>query len=611
MNYNGLAKEILDLVGGEQNVAGLTHCATRLRFKLKNRGKANKAEIQKLDGVLTVVESGGQFQVVIGNEVSNVYKEINQIGKFSADSNSENDEKISIASKIFDVISGSFSPLLGALAGSGMLKGLLTILTTYHILSADSGTYHILSAAGNGVFYFLPILLGVSISIKLGANPYVGATIGAALLEPNYTSLIAGKITEFLGIPIMLMDYSSTVFPIFIAISIFSVLERYLKKIVHKDIQLFLVPMLSIMIMVPLTVMAFGPFGIYVGNGISGFISFLSGKSGMLTGAVMGGAWPFLVMLGLHWGVTPIAIANLAKGGDPLLSMVASAIFAETGIAIGIMIRSKDKNVKAVAAATVFPALVGGITEPIIYGFIVRYKRTIPYVIISGAIGGAIAGFFNVKQAVLVFPSLFAIPVNSPMVFYIIDIVVSVVLAALLTVIFGFENKDEVYDSKIEEKKVETKQPLFNKITIVSPINGEVVSLSEVNDETFAQEIMGKGIAVMPADGRVVSPIDGKVQMVFNTKHAIGLLSEEGAEILIHIGLDTVRLDGKHFKSHVKGGDTVKKGDLLVEFDKDAIKAEGYDIITPIIITNSDNYVDVLPKDSKQIKEGETILTIL
>ncbi|WP_411681941.1 beta-glucoside-specific PTS transporter subunit IIABC [Clostridium thailandense] len=613
MNYNSLASEIIKLVGGIQNVASLTHCATRLRFKLKDNKKAKKAELEKVDGVLSIVESGGQFQVVIGNEVPYVYKEINKMGNFGGGSDSENSQKGNLTSRIFEVISGSFHPLLGALAGSGMLKAVLAVLTMLHLLSPKSGTYLILSAAGNAVFYFLPILLGITISNKLGANPYVGGAIGAALLEPNFTGLIAGKTTTFIGLPVVLMDYSASVFPIFIAISIFAVLERFLKKVIHKDVQMFLVPMLSLMIMVPVTAMVFGPIGVYVGNAIGVGVAFLSGKSGILTGAVMGAAWTFLTVLGLHWGLVPIILANLAKGGDPIIAMAAAAPFAQMGLAFGVFLRSKDKKLKALSGSTLLPGVLSGVTEPIIYGLLLRYRRTIPYVIISGAIGGAINGFFGVKELVFAFPSVITIPAFTPIIIHSISMAVAFGCSAILTITLGFNDKKEA--SEVREKEVKeavlAQEPLVNKINICSPITGEVVPLEQVSDETFAKEIMGKGIAIMPAEGRVVSPVDGKIQMIFKTKHAIGILSEDGAEILIHIGIDTVKLEGKHFTAHVKDGDIIKKGDLLVEFDKDAIIAEGYEVITPVIITNTIDYLDVLAKDAKNVKEGEGLLTIV
>ncbi|KIL45180.1 PTS beta-glucoside transporter subunit IIABC [Jeotgalibacillus soli] len=372
MSYTKLASDIIKNVGGEQNISSLVHCATRLRFKLKDRKKANKDVLQDMNGILSVVESGGQFQVVIGNHVNDVHKEImNQVNLGdTSDSSNESSEKVGILSKVFEVVSGSFSPLLGALAGAGMLKALLTVLTIFGWMSAESGTYFVLSAAGNAVFYFLPIFLGITVAIKLGANPYIGGTIGAALLEPNLTSLATAEGTQsFLGIPLVLMNYSSTVFPVFIAVLIYSMLERFLKKVIYKDVQMFLVPMISLMVIVPLTVLAFGPFGVYVGNAIGDSVLFLGEKSGILTGAVMGAGWTFLTIFGLHWGLVPIMIGNFANGGDPLGPMLAAAPFAQIGVALAIFFKAKDKQLKALAGSTVMPGALAGVTEPIIYGF--------------------------------------------------------------------------------------------------------------------------------------------------------------------------------------------------------------------------------------------------
>ena len=608
MNYNSLAKEILELVGGERNVSSVVHCATRLRFKLKDNKKADKVEIEKINGVLSVVESGGQFQVVIGSDVPNVYKEIMKVGNLGTSSDSSNEQKGSIASRIFEIISGSFSPLIPALAGSGMLKALLTVLTTLHWLSPESGTYHILSAASNAIFYFLPVFLGITASIKLGANAYVGGVIGAALLEPNFTALItAGKTSTFIGLPVVLMDYSSSVFPIFIAVSIFALIEKFLKKVIHKDVQLFLVPMLSLMIMVPLTVLIFGPFGVYTGNAIGAGVSFLSGKSAIITGAVMGTGWTFLTVLGLHWGLVPIILGNLANGGDPIIAMAAAAPFAQMGVALGIFIKSKDKKLKTLSGSTMLPGLLAGVTEPIIYGLLLRYKRTIPYVAIAGAVGGAISGFLGVKEMVFAFPCALSTPAFSPMIFYVIAMGVSFGLAAILTVVFGFENKVESSQSKVEVGG----GTLVKKAVIVSPLTGDVKQLTEVNDPVFSAETMGKGIAIEPTIGEVSSPVNGTVLTIFPTKHAIGIMSDEGVEILIHIGLNTVQLDGKYFSQIVEQGAKVNQGDLLVKFDIEKIKEAGYELTTPVIITNTSDYLDILPSDKKEIKKGEPLLTVL
>ncbi len=449
MNHATLANKILPLVGGPGNVASLVHCATRLRFTLKDNGQASKAQLKALPGILGAVESGGQFQVIVGSHVPAVHQELLQLLQQGATTAAPQpgptpaSPRKNLAASLFEAISGSFSPLIPALAGAGMLKAVLTVLTTLQWLTVDSGTYHILAAAANAVFYFLPILLGVTAAIKFGANPYIGGTIGAALLEPNFTGLLqtAGQSTSFLGLPVVLMDYSSTVIPVFIAVAIFSLLERLLKKIIPQNIQLFMVPMLCMLIMVPLTLMLFGPFGVYLGNAIGAGIGYLSLHSGLLTGAVIGASIMFLVVLGLHWGLVPIIIANLAVGGDPIAAMWAPSTFAQMGVALAIAWRSRDPAVKSLAGSASITGLLAGVTEPIVYGLLLRYKRTIPAVLIAGAVGGAINGALHVKMNAFAFHSLLSIPAFGPMDQYLIGIVTAFILAMLITLVIGFEGK--------------------------------------------------------------------------------------------------------------------------------------------------------------------------
>lgn len=612
MSYQKLAKEIVQNVGGEENISSLVHCATRLRFTLNDDSKANKQALQNNDEILSVVQAGGQYQVVIGSHVSEVFKDITQVANIGLKSDEPNKSKTSITSQIFDVISRSFSPLLGALAGAGMLKALLSVLVMAGWLSAESGTYLILSAAGNAVFYFLPILLGITLSFRLGANPYVGGSIGGALLEPNLTGLIENG-TSFLGIPAIIVDYSASVFPVFIAICMYALLEKGLKKVIHKDFQMFLVPMLSFIIIVPLTVLIFGPFGIYVGNGIAGAINFLSDRSGLLTGAVVGAGWLFLTLFGLHWGLIPIIIQNLANGADPLQAMLAGAVFAQIGVAVGFVIRAKDKKLKAVAASTVLPAALAGVSEPIIYGLALRYKKTLVYVVIAGAIGGAINGALGVKQVEFAMVSLLAIPTFSPMGLFAIGAFTAFILGVVMTVLIGFENKE---DSQLNDQPEKVKdeldeQTLTKREQLISPLTGQVKSLSEVNDPAFSTEALGKGIAIEPSEGEVVSPVNGTVSVVFPSGHAIGITSDDGAEILIHIGINTVQLNGKYFTPHVKQGDIVKQGDRLVDFDLDKIKESGFEVTTPIIITNTDRYLEIVSSEQENIKANEKLLTLI
>lgn len=631
MDHKKMGDDIVRLVGGEANINSLVHCATRLRFDLKDSKKAERETLEKHDGIITVVESGGQFQVVIGSNVAHVYAEIMKNRDFGGDSSSSAEstgEKTSLLSKVFEIISGSFSPLIPAMAGSGMLKALLTVLTMLGWMSDTSDTYLILSAAGNAVFYFLPIFLGITLGMKLKANPYVAGVIGAALMEPSFTGLMdKGSDVSFLGIPVVMMNYSASVFPIFISISIYAVLDKLLKKIILKDLQLFLVPMIALMIMVPLSAMAFGPFGTTVGDWISSGVTWLIGVSGILSGIVLGGFMTFMVVFGLHWGFTPITIQNIGVGGDPIEAMAAAAVFAQIGVAFGIFLKAKkNKTLRTLAGSTSLTGLLAGVTEPIVYGLILRYKRVIPIVVIAGAIGGAINGHFGVKMTAYVFHNIFAIPVYTPTVVYVIAIACSFAVAAVLTVMFGYESKTKDTASEKNESGSstsaestpvdlpvvpETKTTEIKKEQIHSPLTGKVVALSTINDPAFSTGAMGKGLAIVPEIGEVVAPVDGVVTSLFPTGHAIGLTTNAGTEILIHIGINTVALKGKHFSPVVQEGDIVRQGDLLIQFDIDKIKEAGYETVTPVIVTLTKQEVDVFETNQEQVEKNDVLLTLV
>ncbi len=520
------------------------------------------------------------------------------------------EKKETVMNKILGAISGSFAPILGVLAGSGLISALLSILTTLGWLSPKSGTFAILSAAGHAIFYFFPVFLGITLAIKLGANGYVGGAIGAALLEPHYTDLVASHAqnVDFLGIPVIIASYSSTVFPILIAVSIYSVLDKLLKKVIYKDLQMFINPLISLVVIVPLTILIFGPFGTYVGEAIGMVIGFLSSKSGLLTGAVLGAGWTFLTILGLHWAVIPLAIANLANGGDPIIPMAAAAPFAQIGMAIGVLLRTKDKDLKTVTASGIVPGALAGTTELITYGVLVRYKRTMVIVAIAGAIGGAINGAFGIKMMAFSLPSFLSIPVFSPIGLYIIGVLIALVAAMVLTLIFGYEGKNKVVPAKTVK---EFGLGPVKKETILSPLSGEIVPLSKIADPLFSTGTVGKGVAIEPTKGEVVSPVDGVVTTLFPTQHAIGITSEDGAEILIMVGVNSIHLKGQCFTSHVKQDDTVKMGDLLIEFDIESMKAAGYDVKTPVVITNTDQYLDVVPVKDGNVQAKDELIKLL
>ena len=521
------------------------------------------------------------------------------------------EKKETVMNKILGAISGSFAPILGVLAGSGLISALLSILTTLGWLSPKSGTYAILSAAGHAVFYFFPVFLGITLAKKLGANGYVGGAIGAALLEPHFTSLVASKAqnVDFLGIPVILASYSSTVFPILIAVSIYAVLDKFLKKVIHKELQLFVNPLISLLVIVPLTVLLFGPFGTYVGGALAVAIKFLSAKSGILTGAVMGAAWSFLTILGLHWAVVPIMIANLATGGDPISPMVAAAPFAQIGMALGVFLKTKQKDLKTVAGSGIIPGALAGTTELITYGILIRYKRTMLFVAIAGAIGGAINGAFGIKAIAFALPSFLSIPVFTPIGLYLIGTLSALVLALVLTLVFGYEGKNKA----VPVNTIRREFGLANvkREIISSPLSGEIVPFSKITDPLFSTGTVGKGIAIEPTKGEVVSPVDGIVTTLFPTDHAIGITSEDGAEILIYIGVDTINLKGQYFTSHVKQWDTVKRGDLLIQFDIESIKAAGYDVKTPVVITNTNQYLEVVPSKAERVQAKDELIKLV
>lgn len=616
MNYDQLAKEIIQLVGGEKNVTSLVHCATRLRFTLKDTTKANKQKLENTEGIITVKESGGQFQIVVGNTVPEVYYAIGQNSDLLNDSRkkeeSGGEKKGNIIGRLVDVVSGIFAPLLGVMAGAGILKGLLLIATNLGWLDTAETTYIILAATADSLFYFLPLLLAITTARKFDGNVFTAVTIAGALVYPSIINLQTEDIaTTFFGIPVTMMSYSSTVIPIILSIIVMSKLEKVCRGFIHESVRNFVTPLISLVIMVPLTLIVFGPFGVNVGNAIADGIVAAFGFSPLLAGAVLGAGWQALVIFGVHWGLIPVFINNVAVyGQDGVKPATTASVFAQTGAAFGVMLKTKNKKLKALAGSATLTALFG-ITEPAVYGVTLRLKRPFIAGVIGGGIGGAIIGQAGTKAFASGAPGLLTLPIfygpgGEGFVGLILGIVTAFVVSAVLTYILGFEDPVETDEENTSNETEETKQT--NDEEIQSPLEGKIVELSNVPDQVFASEAMGSGIAIEPTVGRVVSPINGKVSVAFKTKHAIGLVSDSGAEILIHIGIDTVQLDGQYFTSHIEQDDQVKIGDVLVEFDIDKIKEAGYQLVTPIIVTNTPNYTDILPIQKDYIKEQETLL---
>lgn len=610
MNKPELAKKLLKLVGGESNVVSLTHCATRLRFKLKDEKKADKSAIEKTEGVLSVVKGAGQFQIIIGNQVANVYDEILKISNLGGDSPTEEvKDEGNIIFRFFNVIAGIFTPLLPLLAGAGVLRGILVLLVKCNLMSDKTGTYHILFSAGDAVFYFLPILLAFTAAKRFKVNPFIAAVIGASLIDPNITGLVTkgnGSMTNFFGIPVVLMTYSSTVIPSILAVWFYSYLERFLKKYIPESLQLIFVPLISFVVVVPLTMIVFGPFGVYVGKGIAGAINWLLNKNGFITGAFIGGIWNVFVVFGLQWAVNPMMINNISTlGYDYIVPLTGAANFGQAGAAFGVFLKTKNKKTKSLAGSALASIFLAGITEPTIYGISIPLKRPFIASIIGGACGGAFMGMFHTKALAFVFGGLTTLPafVSNTFVYYVLGLLICFVVSTIATIILGFEDPKEDHD--------DTHEIVIKEDTLVSPVKGKVVKLSDVNDEAFANESLGKGIAVLPESNEVVSPVDGVISATFPTGHAFGITADTGAEVLIHIGIDTVKLNGEGFETKVKQGDKVKQGQLISVIDVEKIKRKGFDPIIMMVVTNSSQYKNFEEKSNKQqINAGESLLAL-
>ena len=606
------AKELLELVGGRENVNNLVHCATRLRFELKDEGLARKKEIEEKSYVLSVVVSGGQYQIVIGPKVTEYFAAVMKLLNLEEGKKEEDGGNMSL----LKVISGAFSPLIPLLAGSGMIKALLMVLVEFGLLADTSSTYAILAAAGNAVFYFMPVFLGITLSKQFGGNMYVGGAIGAALLEPSFTGLIGQEGVAFLGLSVVPVDYATTVFPIFIISFVYAFLDKKLKKWIKQELQMFLVPMICLLVLVPMAILVFGPFGTTIGNTVSAVIAWLFDFSNVLAGLVLGATYPFLTILGLHWGFTPITLQNLnLYGGDVLEGVAVCCVYAELGIAIGAYLKGrKGSKIREIAGPTILTGFLAGVTEPILYGIVMRYKRLMAIVAVAGGIGGAINGLFHVTMDAYVFHNLFSVAMltYSPFIPFLIGCGASLAAGLLLTYFWGVTEEDKADFEGVQtgETVHKEKKALTASLSVASPASGVLVALDQVEDEAFASGALGQGAAVRPEEGRICAPADGQVTMIFPTKHALGL-SCGGTELLIHVGLNTVELNGKYFTLHVKEGDQVKKGDLLLEFDMEQIQKEGYLLTTPVLVTNPDGLsVVCCGKDGDRIAAGDSMLEV-
>ncbi|GGH49321.1 PTS beta-glucoside transporter subunit EIIBCA [Paenibacillus silvae] len=621
MKHESTAAEILKLVGGEKNVDSVTHCATRLRFNLKDEKVANDEALKNVQGVVGVASSGGQYQVIIGNEVNNVYKALTQLGNFAKDNDAPSVKKGKLTT-LLDTISGIFTPILPAMIGCAMIKAVLLILKTFDLVDLEGQFNTIMTFIGDAAYYFLPMLLAWSAAVKLKANVGFALTIAGVLLHPTFAALMtAGKPVSFLGLPVTPATYTSSVIPIILAVWILSYVERFAEKYSPSVIKSILKPLIVILVMAPLTLIVLGPIGAIAGNYLASAVSFVNTHAGWLVSGIIGGAFPFLIMTGMHYSLGPVVLTAYAQTKTDSIvgpGMLVHNI-SQGAAALAVALRTKNKAFKQVAYSTSVTALLG-ITEPALFGVNLRLKKPLIAVVIGGIVAGIYVGLFGVARSALGIAGIATLPAfitDHPwnLVHAAIGCVIAFVVTFIITLILGFEDVPE--DGK--NQNTQEKSSSTNRVTVAdvsehvltAPLTGKVLELSTIKDEAFASGAMGKGVAIKPEVGKLVAPADGVVSAVFPTSHAIGISTNHGAELLVHIGMNTVKLKGEHFKVHVQEGDAVKAGDLLIEFDTDAIASKGFDLTTPIIVTNSDDFLDVISTDKASITIGERLIKII
>lgn len=597
IDYRITAKELVKELGGNSNINNVTHCATRLRFILKDESKIDSDRVKKIPGVITVVQAGGQYQVVIGNHVKDAFDFVMELVTIDASQAEENPaNKAGVFSRIIDVISSIFAPFLYTLAACGILQGILGIFVALNAIDTAGGTYQILNFISWTAFTFLPVLIAVTAAKKFGMNVYTAVVIACALVCPDYINMVnAGDPVYFLGIRVQLLSYTSSVIPIILTVWAASYVQKFFDKHLPIVVRNLFSPMFTITLMVPLTLLVVGPVGNAVGGAIGGAYNFLYGLSPIIAGIVVGGLWEVLVIFGVHWGITPVTVGNYAAlGYDTFTGLQASAVFAQAGATLGVFLKTKDRDMKGVSASAAVTGLFG-ITEPAIYGVNLRLKKPMICGCIAGAVGGAAGGAFNAVSWGYNMPGIATIPAyfkaghTSQFLGFLLSILISFVLGAVLTWIVGFKEDLPMPEAtasnepKIPEASEETEKA-SEELILGSPVKGHVIPVSQVKDEVFASRTMGDGVGIIPAEGKVYAPCDGTIQVVFPTGHAVGISSGD-TEALIHIGINTVELNGKGFTAHVQQGQTVKRGELLVSFDKDFIENNGYDPTVVFIVT--------------------------
>ncbi len=604
--YNSLAKDIIAHVGGKENITGVRHCVTRLRFALVDDKKADDDYLKNLDGVITVMKAMGEYMVVIGEHVPYVYEEICKetgLDNVSTNSNEEVEKKGSLMQRVLGVVMSAMGPTLNLMCACGIIKGLL-VLATMAGITPDSGIYALLNAAGDCFFWFMPLLLGYNVAKKLEIDPVFGFILSAALCYPA----IQGVDINLFGY-VVNATYTSTFLPAVFGIAVAAPIFKFFNKVIPSSFRGFATPLITLLICYPLTFIVVGPLANLIGVGINGIITFLFNISPLIAGTLLAGVWQVVVLFGVHGVLLMFPFMELMQGHpSQILAFTAGVSFAQIGVVLAIYLKTKDQKLKSVA----LPAFISGIfgvTEPAIYGVTLPRIKMFVISCIGGAFGGLIVALTNIKMYNYAGTGVVGLlgllnPTNAE--------ILPIALMVVVPFVFSFVVAYMMYkDDGVESlEKIELPKTIHQE-TILSPMRGQIKLLSDSSDEAFSSGALGKGVVIVPEEGIVRAPCNGTIRTLFPTKHAIGIVSEDGCEILIHIGMDTVRLEGKGFHAFVKQGDQIKVGQELLTFDRDDLIAKGYDLATPIIITNSDNYLDIVEMNTHHVNIGDELLTAI
>ena len=622
-DYEKLAVDIINAVGGKKNIIKASRCATRLRLVLKETTNEAKENVSALTGVITVVENGGQFQVVIGTNVGKVFDKVASELNLDSSVIEEDAPKASVLNRIIATMSAVFAPFIYILAAAGILQGCLILINMVSPSFSSTGTYEVLSFMSWAPFTFLPIFIAITASKHFKCNMFIAVACCAALVSPTWAEIASriadGESIRFLGISLAETTYTSSVLPPLFLVWILSYVERFVDKKLPEVIKALFTPFICMVVMVPLTILVIGPLSDSLATAIANGYNALYNLAPAVAAAVIGGLWQIVVIFGVHWGVTPMCLANYdLYGMDTFQAFQTMAVIAQAGAVFGVFIKARSKQTKNIALSAGVTGIFG-ITEPAIYGVNLRFKKPFICGCIAGAVGAVVGSFFNIAYyAYAGLPGMLTVvnaitPDNSKSIIgMLLGAAISFVGAIILVQIIGIGEKET--ESKKEDKSVEVKegQPVLNTEVkeIKSPISGKVIELEKVNDPVFSSGAMGKGVAIEPVDNKVYAPVNGTIEFIADTKHAIGLLSEDGIEVLIHVGMDTVKMNGRGFNVKAAVNSKIKEGDLLLEFDRDIIEKEGYSLITPVVITNADNYEDNILCINEEVKNGMSIINL-